>query len=319
MSAPLLSVRRLSREFRARGGARVQAVSDVSFDIDTGETLGLVGESGCGKTTIGRAILQLPPPSEGEVLLDGVALTGLPASALRAQRARVQMVFQDPVSSLNPRRTIAASVATPLDIAGHGDRRERDARVREMLDAVGLDPDAVWNRYPHELSGGQCQRVSIARALILHPRLLVCDEPVSSLDVSVQAQILNLLEDAKARFGLTVLFIAHDLAVVRSISDRIAVMYLGRLCEIAPSATLTAAPKHPYTHVLLAAMPDMHAMAKPARATATVRGETPSPLAPPSGCRFRTRCPRATSLCAEEVPMLREIAPGHQVACHHAD
>lgn len=229
----------------------------------------------------------------------------------------MQMVFQDPVSSLNPKRTIADIVAVPLLVAGGHDRTKRHHLVREMLDAVGLDPDVVWNRRPHELSGGQCQRVSIARALILRPRLLICDEPVSSLDVSVQAQILNLLEDAKQRFGLTMLFVAHDLAVVKNISDRVVVMYLGRICEIAPSERLYGHAAHPYTQALLAAVPEPRPQQK-RKFSQAIMGEVPSPLDPPSGCRFRTRCPKATERCASHEPVLRRIGDDHVVACHYA-
>ena len=311
----VLSVRELARSFPIGRGRTVQFVAGVSFDILAGETLGLVGESGCGKTTVGRAILQLPPPSSGEILLEGRPLAQLSADELRAVRPRLQMVFQDPISSLNPMRTIGEIVAAPLRVAGDRDRGRRDRLAREVLDAVGLDPPTVWQRRPHELSGGQCQRVSIARALVLRPRLLVCDEPVSSLDVSVQAQILNLLEDAKPRFGLTMLFIAHDLAVVKNISDRVAVMYLGRLCEIAPSNRFEENAAHPYTATLLAAIPEARPQTKrqPGRLP---KGEIPSPLDPPSGCRFRTRCPKAAPRCAEEEPRLRPIAPDHLVACH---
>lgn len=313
----VLSVRDLTKTFAAPGGMTVQAVAGISFDIAAGETLGLVGESGCGKTTVGRALIQLPPPTSGEILLEGRSLCGLTRDTLRPLRPRMQMVFQDPVSSLNPKRTISDIVEVPLVVAGGHSRVKRDQLVREMLDAVGLDPDVVWNRRPHELSGGQCQRVSIARALILRPRLLICDEPVSSLDVSVQAQILNLLEDAKQRFGLTMLFIAHDLAVVKNISDRVAVMYLGRICEIAPSDRLYGHAAHPYTQALLSAVPEARPQPK-RKSGQIISGEVPSPLEPPSGCRFRTRCPKATDLCASQEPLLRRIGDDHVVACHFA-
>lgn len=314
MTAVVLKVRNLTQTFAGSGGRRVQAVTGLDFDLLEGETLGLVGESGCGKTTLGRAILQLPPPEQGSVRLDDVELTGLSPARMRDQRRSLQMVFQDPVSSLNPRRSIGDSVAAPLRVLGVA-ADERGRRVGEMLEAVGLDAPAVMGRYPHELSGGQCQRVSIARALIVRPRVIICDEPVSSLDVSVQAQILNLLEDTRQQFGLTLLFIAHDLAVVKHVSDRIAVMYLGRLCELAPSDVLITNPAHPYTRSLLAAMPRLHG-ARPEAAPAA--GEPPSPLDPPSGCRFHTRCPWATDRCALQVPELKERASGHWVACHHA-
>jgi len=311
----VLSVRHLSRTFDLPGGQRVQAVADVSFDIAAGETLGLVGESGCGKTTVGRAIMHLPPPSSGEVVVEGTPLSQLTAESLRLSRSRLQMVFQDPISSLNPMRTIGEIVAAPLVVAGRHDRAAREDMVREMLEAVGLDPAAVWHRRPHELSGGQCQRVSIARALVLRPRLLICDEPVSSLDVSVQAQILNLLEDAKQRFGLSMLFIAHDLAVVKNVSDRLAVMYLGRICEIAPSDRFHVHAAHPYTAALLAAVPEATPQPK-RRIGRALKGEIPSPLDPPSGCRFRTRCPLAAERCAAEEPSLRPLGEDHYVACH---
>ncbi len=312
-SEPLLSVQDLRVEF-AKGSHTVQAVAGVSFTINRGETLGLVGESGCGKSTTGRAIVQLERPKGGSVTFDGINLTSLQGEELRRARTGIQMIFQDPVTSLNPRRRINKVVAEPLDIWKRGTDQERAAIVREMLELVGLDPDVAGQRRPREFSGGQCQRISIARALVLEPKMLVCDEVVSALDVSVQAQILNLLEDLKARYGLTMLFIAHDLAVVKNISDRVAVMYLGRLCEIAASDTLYANPAHHYTKALLgsAVEPDPTIPAAPP----SVSGEPPSPINPPSGCRFRTRCPRAEERCAVEVPELREIAPGHAVACH---
>jgi peptide/nickel transport system ATP-binding protein len=311
----VLRVEHLVKQYAGQGGAIVHAVSNVSFDILRGETLGLVGESGCGKSSVGRSILQLPPPSSGRVLFEGHDLAVLQGEALRARRPGVQMVFQDPISSLNPRRRISDIVAAPLTVNGDLSAEVRDRRVREVLDAVGLDPTAVWSLRPHELSGGQCQRVSLARALVLNPKLIVCDEPVSSLDVSVQAQILNLLEDTKERFGLTMLFIAHDLAVVKNISDRIAVMYLGKLCEVAPAAELYARPRHPYTGALIASIPVPDPRARRLRGVA-IKGDLPSPLDPPSGCRFRTRCPHAAAVCAAQEPVMREIAAGHFVACH---
>jgi peptide/nickel transport system ATP-binding protein len=309
----VLSVEDLVVEYRV-GGATVHAVSGVSFTVARGETLGLVGESGCGKSTLGRTLLRLTEARSGRVHFDGVELTALGGEALRRMRRRVQMVFQDPIASLNPRRRVGDIVAEPLVIAGVADAAERARRVREMLEAVGIDPDGALQRYPHEFSGGQCQRLCIARALVLEPQLLVCDEPVSSLDVSIRAQILTLLEAMKARLGLTMLFIAHDLAVVKAISDRIAVMYLGRLCEVADAASLFRAPLHPYTAMLIEAIPVPDPDAPPARSVPV--GEPPSPIAPPSGCRFRTRCPRADARCAAEVPALRELAPGRTVACH---
>jgi peptide/nickel transport system ATP-binding protein len=290
-----------------------QAVSDVSFDIKHGETLGLVGESGCGKSSVARATLQLPSPASGSVMIDGVELTRLKPRALRRARRKAQVVFQDPISSLNPFRKVGRIVTEGLAIAGHP-RRERDAIARRLLDTVGLDSATFFGRRPRELSGGQCQRVSIARALALEPSLMVCDEVVSALDVSVQAQVLNLLQDMKERYGLALLFIAHDLAVVKNVSDRIAVMYLGRLCEVGPSEDVCAAPLHPYTQGLLSSVeePDPDVPRLPFDAL----GEPASPANPPSGCRFRTRCPLAQERCAEEVPEMREMSSGRFVACH---
>ncbi len=310
---PLLSVEDLFVTF-TRGGSRLQAVAGVSFTLAEGETLGLVGESGCGKSTTGRAIVHVENPTSGTITFEGTDLTALQRTDLRLMRTRMQMIFQDPISSLNPRRRVADIVAEPLDIWKIGTKEERREKVDAMLDSVGIDPSVAGNRYPREFSGGQCQRISIARALVLEPKLLVCDEIVSALDVSVQAQILNLLEDLKAQHDLTVLFIAHDLAVVKNVSDRVAVMYLGRLCEVAPSDALYASPAHHYTEALLSSAvepnPDL------TRTPVILGGEPPSPINPPSGCRFRTRCPRAEARCAQEVPELREITPGHQVACH---
>jgi peptide/nickel transport system ATP-binding protein len=313
--APLLCVENLTVAYRT-GNYRVQAVSDVSFDIARGETLALVGESGCGKSTLGRAVLQLVRPNAGRVLFDGIDLTRERGERLRRLRRRLQLIFQDPIASLNPRRHIGDIVAEPLIIAGVKDAATRERRVRATLAAVGLDADLVMRRRPHEFSGGQCQRISIARALVLEPDLIICDEPVSSLDVSIRAQILNLLEEMKQRYGLTLLFIAHDLAVVKAISDRVAVMYLGKLCEIGPADEVFRRPGHPYTAALRAAIPVPDPEAPlPER---VVTGEPPSPMAPPSGCRFRTRCPMAAPRCAAEEPAMRAIGPGHFVACHFA-
>src|ERR1700722_20060362 len=308
-----LKVDQLVGEFRS-GRQTVHAVSGVSFEVRTGETLGLVGESGCGKSTTGRALVQVQPATSGSVTFRGQDLGQLSKRQLRQARTKIQMIFQDPISSLNPRRRVRDIVAEPLNIWKRGTKPERAKRVREMLEAVGIDPDAAGDRRPQEFSGGQCQRISIARALMADPDLLICDEPVSALDVSVQAQILNLMADLKARFGLTMVFIAHDLGVVKNVSDRVAVMYLGKLVEVAPSDDLYRYAAHPYTEALLASIPepdpDLRSDHK------GLSGELPSPLNPPSGCRFRTRCPYAQERCAKEEPLLREIAPGHQVACH---
>ena len=312
----LLTVEHLVVEFPAGHGRRVHAVSDVSFDIKAGETLGLVGESGCGKSTTGRAVMQLPRPSGGSVRFDGVDLVSLGSEKLRQTRTRLQMIFQDPISSLNPRRKVRDIVAEPLVIWGIGTEADRHDKVAAVLQTVGLDAAAVGDCYPHEFSGGQCQRISIARALILEPRMIICDEPVSALDVSIQAQILNLLEDMKARYRLTLVFIAHDLAVVRNVSDRVAVMYLGKLCEIAPADTLYESPAHPYTAALMAAVPVPNPTIRPTQAAAMLPGELPSPVQPPSGCRFRTRCPRAETLCADVEPAMRQVGDGQFVACH---
>ena len=312
--AALLQVRNLVVEYTV-GGRTVHAVSDVNFDIARGETLGLVGESGCGKSSLARAILQFVTPKAGRVEFDNVELTGLRSASLRHMRRRMQLIFQDPIASLNPRRRIGDIVAEPLRIAGIADRRDRARRVYDVLSAVGLEPDQVLGRLPHEFSGGQCQRICIARALVIEPELVVCDEAVSALDVSIRAQILNLLETMKARYRLTLLFIAHDLAVVKAVSDRVAVMYLGRLCEVGPTEALYREPAHPYTALLLEAIPVPDPDVKPPQSVPV--GEPPSPLAPPSGCRFRTRCARADRRCTEVTPQLQEIAPGRQVACHH--
>ena len=310
---PLLDVEDLHVTFQ-KGNQSVQAVAGVTFAIQEGETLGLVGESGCGKSTTGRAIVQVEKATSGQIRFGETELTTLSRGDLRTLRTQVQMIFQDPISSLNPRRRVRDIVAEPLNIWSIGTKEERQSKVNAMLDQVGIDAFVNGGRRPREFSGGQCQRISIARALVLRPKLLVCDEIVSALDVSVQAQILNLLEDLKNEFGLTLLFIAHDLAVVKNVSDRVAVMYLGRLCEIAPSDILYQAPAHHYTAALLASAvePDPES----ARNSVALTGEPPSPINPPSGCRFRTRCPRAEQRCAEEVPEMRPIAPGHQVACH---
>lgn len=308
----VLSVEDLVVEYPTGKGNRVHAVSGMHLDLVRGETLGILGESGCGKSSAGRAIIQLPKPTAGSVTLGDTDLTTLRPRELRRARAKMQMIMQDPVSSLNPRRKVGDLVAEGLDIRGHkrGDSR---ARVEEALRAVGLVPATVWDRRAHELSGGQCQRVCVARALMLDPAVLICDEPVSSLDVSVQAQILNLLEETKARYGLSMMFIAHDVAVVKNISDRVMVMYLGKTCEVLPATDLPSAAAHPYTRLLLASIPGREDTGAPPEQVTT---ELPSPVNPPSGCRFRTRCPLATRRCAEEEPALREVGPQHYVACH---
>jgi len=310
----MLRVEDLVVEFPVSGGQKVHAVSGISLDIVEGETLGLVGESGCGKSTTGRAIVQLPHPTGGSVRLDGTELTELKGEALRRMRPNMQMIFQDPISSLNPRRKVRDIVAEGLEIWKIGDKESREKKVAEVLDAVGIDP-ANAGRRPHEFSGGQCQRISIARAVATEPKLIICDEPVSALDVSVQAQIINLLADMKTQYGLTLVFIAHDLAVVKNVSDRIMVMYLGKVCEIGAPDEIYGRPSHPYTAALLAAIPVPDPEIQP-DSDKVLGGELPSPLSPPSGCRFRTRCPKATDKCAEEEPNVREVQPNHFVACH---
>lgn len=309
-----LRVEHLTVEFPVGDGRKVRAVSDVSFDVLPGETLGLVGESGCGKSTAAKAVMQLPPPRSGKVIFGGVDLTTVRGERLRRLRSRMQLVFQDPISSLNPRRRVGDVVREPLEIWKVGTPEQRRRRVDEVLEAVGLDPGTAAAKRPHEFSGGQCQRISVARALVLEPSMLICDEPVSALDVSVQAQILNLLEDMKERYGLTMMFIAHDLAVVRNVADLVAVMYLGKLCEVGPPGTVYARPAHPYTDALLRSVPVPDPAVRPAREV--LAGELPSPMDPPSGCRFRTRCPRVEERCAEEEPQVREVAAGQYVACH---
>ena len=311
----LLRAEHLVVDFPAAGGKTVSAVADVSLDVAEGETLGVVGESGCGKSTAARALLQLPAPTSGSVLFEGHDLTVEKGERLRALRPQIQIVFQDPISSLNPRRKVGDIVGAPLKIWGIGTEAEQRAKVDTALETVGLDPDVARDKRPHEFSGGQCQRICIARALVLEPKLLICDEPVSALDVSVQAQILNLLEDLKARYGLTLVFITHDLAVVKNVSDRVAVMYLGKICELAPPDQLYSSPAHPYSAALLSAIPVPDPTVE-AGSSGLVPGDLPSPVAPPSGCRFRTRCPRAEERCAVEEPQIREVAAGQFVACH---
>jgi oligopeptide transport system ATP-binding protein len=320
----LLEVRDLVKHYPVSGGLLgrsvgvVRAVDGVSFAIRRGETLGLVGESGCGKTTTGRCILQLERPTSGSVFFEGQDLTALGPDALRAVRRRIQVIFQDPYSSLNPRMTVAQIVGEPLGV--HGLVRgvpAQEGRVRELLGQVGLLAQH-GRRYPHELSGGQSQRVGIARALALEPSLIICDEPVSALDVSIQAQIINLLEDLRRELGLTFLFVAHDLSVVRHISDHVAVMYLGRIVELADRQTLYASPRHPYTKALLSAVPIPDPEVEAHRERVVLGGEIPSPLHPPPGCAFHPRCPIAVEECRRTRPELRELDPGHRAACHLA-
>lgn len=312
----LLRVEDLVVEFRiGRTGLKVNAVSGISFDLLPGETLGIVGESGCGKSTTGRAVMQLPRATSGSVVFDGRELTTLDKEEMREVRTKMQMIFQDPISSLNPRRKVRDIVMEPLVVWKRGTKQEQEVVVDRYLEEVGIDPKRAAESLPHQFSGGQCQRISIARSLVLEPRLIICDEPVSALDVSVQAQVINLLEDLKKAHGLTLIFIAHDLAVVKNISDRVAVMYLGKLCEIGPSDDIYTRPAHPYTKVLLDSIPVPDPSVE-ARKVA-VEGEPPSPVNPPSGCRFNPRCPSATDRCRNEEPTMREIEPGHFVACHH--
>ena len=297
----------------------IKAVDDVSFSISRGETLGLVGESGCGKSTVGRTILRLYEPTAGRVVFDGQDITTLSQNEIRPLRRRMQMVFQDPYASLNPRHSVGRIVGEPLRVHGLSGRKESSSRVRELLEIVGLPADAA-TRYPHEFSGGQRQRIGLARSLALNPDFIVCDEPVSALDVSIQAQIINLLENLQADFELTYLFIAHDLAVVRHISDRIAVMYLGKIVEISAAAELYDDPLHPYTISLLSAVPIPDPAVERERETILLAGDLPSPANPPPACRFHTRCPYVQpTLCRDEEPLLRRLAPGHVVACHWAE
>ncbi len=320
-SEPLLQARNVVQEFVVRGhggvkGGVVQAVSDVSLDVRAGETMGIVGETGSGKSTLARSLLQAPRPKSGSVTLRGTELVGLRGKALLEARRSMQMVFQDPFGSLDPKWRVHDIVEEPLIAYGVGTREERRARVRQVLDRVGLDPEVFARRRPRQLSGGQAQRVAIARALTLDPALIICDEAVSSLDVLIQAQVLNLFEQLRDELGLSYLFIAHDLALVKQVSDRVAVMYLGKLAEIGPAEALYGEPLHPYTVALLASIPSPDPTAPKAEAEKAISGDPPAPIDPPSGCRFRTRCPRAQDICAAEEPPLRELRSEHAVACH---
>jgi len=319
---PLVEVRDLVKHFPVTGGvllrevAKVHAVDDVSLVIKPGETLGLVGESGCGKSTLGRLILRLDEPTSGQVLFEGEDILAYDAERLRKLREEMQIIFQDPFSSLNPRKSVAHIVGEPLLVHGVKNRTERENRVEELLEVVGLGREHM-RRYPHQFSGGQRQRIGVARALALNPKLIICDEAVSALDVSIQAQVINLLQDLQSEFGLTYLFISHDLSVVEHISDRVAVMYLGKVVELADSITIYSNPLHPYTQALLGAAP----IPDPYRGIShtILKGDVPSPINPPSGCRFHTRCPYAEQICTDHEPELRELAKGHTAACHFAN
>jgi oligopeptide transport system ATP-binding protein len=309
----LLKVRNLVKHFPVENSDDVvRAVDGVTFDVFSGETLGLVGESGCGKSTVGRCLLRLHEPTSGDVFFENKNLVGLPNKEMQSLRREMQIIFQDPYASLNPRLNILSIVSEPLKIHGIGNKTERQERVADLLKKVGLDPNYMF-RYPHEFSGGQRQRLGIARALALNPKLIIADEPVSALDVSVQAQVVNLLQDLQAEFGLTYLFISHGLAVVEHISKRVAVMYLGKIVEVAAAEDLYGNPLHPYTKALLSAIPVPDPKHK--RERIVLKGDVPTPINPPSGCRFRTRCPFAIDDCARVVPELREITPGHAAAC----
>ena len=311
----LLRVEELVIEYKNRRGGVVRAVAGVSFDINKGETVAVVGESGCGKSTLAKGVMQLVETKMGRVVLDGVEFSSLKGEQLRQVRPKIQMIFQDSVASLDPHMTVRELVELPMKVWHKGDADDRRGKVDELLRSVNLDPEVVGNRKPTEFSGGQCQRISIARALSIEPKLLVCDEPVSSLDVSIQSQILNIIQSMKKRYGLSLLFISHDLSVVRAISDRVIVMYLGKICEVSTPQKIVNSPAHHYTRALVASVPVPDPTV--GRRRAAIEGEPPSPVNPPSGCRFRTRCAAATALCAEQEPQLREVTPGQFVACHH--
>lgn len=313
---PILSVRDLAVVYPLGRGRFLRAAEKITFDVQGGEALALVGESGCGKSSVARAIMQLHTLTEGEIRIEGHNLNALSRSQLKALRPRFQMIFQDPISSLNPRRRVREILEAPLRIVGIRDAAERARRIARVLELVSLDPQVVLNRYPHEFSGGQCQRLSIARALVLEPALLICDEAVSALDVSVRAQVLNLLNELRERLGLSMLFISHDLAVVRNIADRVAVMYLGHIAETGAAEAIFEKPAHPYTAALLSAVPEADPEATVERLPMKA-GELPSPLSPPSGCRFHTRCPVALDRCREIEPPLVAIEADRSVACHN--
>lgn len=318
---PLVQVRDLKLHFPIYGGffrrriGEVKAVDGISFDIFEGETLGIVGESGCGKSTAGRAVLRLYEATEGSVTINGVDISTLSQEALRKTRPMMQMVFQDPQASLNPRMTVAGIIGEPLDEHTKLSGAEKLARIYELMDAVGLNRDFA-NRYPHAFSGGQRQRIGIARALALNPRFIVCDEPIAALDVSIQAQVVNLLEELQEKFGLTYMFISHDLSMVRHIADRVAVMYLGKIVEVAPVSRLYDAPLHPYTEALLSAVPEPDPTLEGTKQRIVLKGDVPSPANPPKGCNFCTRCPKVMDICRTVKPDIVEVAPGHSVACH---
>jgi oligopeptide transport system ATP-binding protein len=316
MSAAFIEVQGLRKFFDLGNNRVLKAVHDISFSIQKGETLGLVGESGCGKSTAGRTIIRLYEPTAGQVMYDGTDISKLSKSKFKAYRRKMQMIFQDPYASLNPRMTVMDIIGEALDIHGMvKSRAERKRRVEELLEMVGLNAEHA-SRYPHEFSGGQRQRIGITRALAVEPQFIICDEPISALDVSIQAQIINLLIDLQKRMGLTYLFVAHDLSMVKYMSDRVAVMYLGKIVELARSEDLYANPQHPYTKALLSAIPVPDPDVEEQKERIVLKGELPSPVSPPSGCPFRTRCPAATERCALEAPEFREVRPGHWASCH---
>ncbi|WP_372631774.1 ABC transporter ATP-binding protein [Cohnella sp.] len=318
MSKAFIEIEGLRKHFDLGNHRILKAVNDVSFSIQKGETLGLVGESGCGKSTAGRTIIRLYEPTAGSISVDGTDITKLSKSKLKAYRSKMQMVFQDPYASLNPRMTILDIIGEALDIHGlAGSRAERKRKVEELLEMVGLNAEHA-SRYPHEFSGGQRQRIGITRALAVNPQFMICDEPISALDVSIQAQIINLLIELQKKMGLTYLFIAHDLSMVKYMSDRVAVMYLGKIVEMARSEDLYSNPQHPYTRALLSAIPVPDPDVEENKERIVLKGDLPSPVSPPSGCPFRTRCPLATEKCAAEVPAFRETRPNHYAACHYA-